>query len=142
MFEAPKFVSWSHQNRSQLIRIPSPDDKGTRMEYRSPDPSCNPYIVFSLLIYAGLSGIEKNLKLSKPVNVDFNVSAYSEKDFLPLPKNMLEAINEAKTSDFVKENLGKEFVESFINLKMKEWNEFSNCNNEDDFFDINYFRRL
>lgn len=142
MFEAPKFVSWSHQNRSQLIRIPSPDDKGTRMEYRSPDPSCNPYIVFSLLIYAGLSGIEKNLKLSKPVNVDFNVSAYSEKDFLPLPKNMLEAINEAKISDFVKENLGKEFVESFINLKMKEWNEFSNCNNEDDFFDINYFRRL
>ena len=94
------------------------------------------------MIYAGLSGIEKNLKLSKPVNVDFNVSAYSEKDFLPLPKNMLEAINEAKTSDFVKENLGKEFVESFINLKMKEWNEFSNCNNEDDFFDINYFRRL
>ena len=64
--EAPKYISWSHQNRSQLIRIPATTGEANRMELRSPDPSCNPYLAFALLLHAGLDGIEEQAKLPAP----------------------------------------------------------------------------
>ena len=67
-FEAPKYVTWSHQNRSQLIRIPASTDEHVRMELRSADPSCNPYLAFALLIHAGLDGIENGEALAPPCN--------------------------------------------------------------------------
>jgi len=65
---APKYVTWSPQNRSQLIRIPAANGKYSRIELRSSDPSCNPYLVFALLIYAGLDGIKNKSELDKPAN--------------------------------------------------------------------------
>ncbi len=69
-FEAPKYISWSHQNRSQLIRIPAAQGEKARMELRSPDPSCNPYVVFALLIWAGLEGIVQQKPLGAPLDLN------------------------------------------------------------------------
>ena len=68
--EAPRYISWSHQNRSQLIRIPASSGESNRMELRSPDPACNPYLAFALLLHAGLDGIEKGEKLPEPCNLN------------------------------------------------------------------------
>ncbi len=68
--EAPKYITWSHENRSQLIRIPPATGQHARMELRSPDPACNPYVTLALLIYAGLEGIEEQKKLCPPTNLN------------------------------------------------------------------------
>ncbi|MCL2071872.1 MAG: glutamine synthetase family protein, partial [Oscillospiraceae bacterium] len=70
LFDAPKYISWSHQNRSQLIRIPAAVDEKARMELRSPDPSLNPYLAFAMIISAGLCGIENSMSLPPSVDAD------------------------------------------------------------------------
>ena len=73
--EAPKYVSWSRQNRSQLVRLPSATGEFCRLELRSPDPSCNPYLVIGLILAAGLDGIEKKMPLPAPVNRNLSTRA-------------------------------------------------------------------
>ena len=102
--EAPKYVSWSRQNRSQLVRLPSATGEFCRLELRSPDPSCNPYLVIGLILAAGLDGIEKKMPLPAPVNRNlFHKNAAEGLE--SLPESLREAITIAAQSDFIAKEL-------------------------------------
>lgn len=132
-FEAPRYVSWSHQNRSQLIRIPASKGSKARMELRSPDPSCNIYIALALIIYAGNEGIEKEMELPMPLDID----TYNENNILSdlkkLPSSISEAVEIAENSDFIKKVLPSSFICEFIKEKKKEINLYNSCNDKDSF---------
>lgn len=101
--KAPKYVTWSPENRSQLIRIPAEKGEYKRIELRSPDPCANPYIAYALLIYAGLDGIEKNLKPSEPLNVNLYTAGAEITDRLTnLPDTLAKARAAAANSEFIK----------------------------------------
>ncbi len=112
--KAPKFISWSSQNRSQLIRVPAAEGKIKRFELRSPDPSANPYLAFALLIYAGLYGIEHNIPL--PPATDINLyKANNEiiENQKLLPQSKAEAIKHALSSDFVTKHLPQQIIKIY-----------------------------
>ena len=112
--KAPKYVSWSEQNRSQLIRIPATRSKLRRIELRSPDPMANPYLAFALLIYAGLDGIERGLKPMEPLDVNlFKADSTITDKLKRLPQSIDEAIAYAAGSDFVKELLPEGYLEAY-----------------------------
>ena len=114
-FEAPKYVSWSHQNSSQLIRIPAAIGEKVRMELRSPDPSLNPYLAFALLISAGLDGIENQIPLPPAVDADLYTADESiTKSLTQLPNTLAQAVALAKSSDFVKGVLSEELLERYL----------------------------
>ncbi|MDR1831051.1 MAG: glutamine synthetase family protein [Candidatus Fibromonas sp.] len=114
-FEAPKYVSWSHQNSSQLIRIPAAIGEKVRMELRSPDPSLNPYLAFALLISAGLDGIENQIPLPPAVDADLYTADESiTKSLTQLPNALAQAVALAKSSDFVKGVLSEELLERYL----------------------------
>lgn len=116
-FEAPKYVSWSRQNRSQLIRIPAAIERLRRIELRSPDPACNQYTAFSLIVRAGLDGIEKKMKLQPADNIDlFNITAEEAKKFAELPSDFEEAKQAALSSEFVKSILPEVTLNAFKNF--------------------------
>lgn len=119
-FEAPKYLSWSHKNRAQLIRIPASTGEFSRMELRSADCTCNPYLAFTLLIEAGLEGIEKKRQLSKPIDGDI-YEVVKNKKMEALPKNLGEALNSMKNSSFVKTVLGDFMFDKFLMSKEEEW---------------------
>ncbi len=109
--KAPRYVSWSHENRSQLVRIPAAEGEYRRAELRSPDPTANPYLAFSLIIYAGLYGIEHKLSLCEPA--DINLFTADPKDlaaFEKLPMDYAEACALASSSDFVREHIPEEIL--------------------------------
>ena len=111
--KAPVYISWSPENRSQLIRIPAAKGR-RRIELRSPDPMCNPYIAYALIIRAGLEGIRRGAAPSEPVNenlytADESVTSKLEK----LPLSLPEALEAAKNSDFIKEHLPSAYIEAF-----------------------------
>lgn len=110
--EAPKFITWSRGNRSQLIRVPFADKAGRRIELRSPDPSCNPYIVFALLIEAGLEGIACGMPLPPPCDKNM----FKEKDgaYPALPDSLPRAAELARASAFVQKTLSRELTEKFL----------------------------
>ena len=116
-FEAPRFLTWSHQNRSQLIRIPAAEGDFSRMELRSPDPACNPYLAFALLIEAGMEGIEEALVL--PASTDRNLYEDGE-GLAALPDSLAQAVVLAKESDFVRRVLPEELLEKYLALKAEE----------------------
>ncbi len=126
-FEAPKYVSWSHQNRSQLIRIPAAIGERVRMELRSPDPSVNPYLAFALIIGAGLEGIEKELPLPASVDADlYNADEVLTKELTLLPDSLDAAIKLAEGSELVKRVIGAAMLEKYLTFKKEEaalWNE-------------------
>ena len=104
---APGYVSWSHENRSQLVRIPSAHGDGARMELRSPDPSVNPYLAFALILSAGLDGIEQKLPLEPPTNENLYTAPASLTAGLEhLPTSLGEAVAVAKESAFIRRVLG------------------------------------
>jgi len=139
-FEAPAYVSWSHQNRSQLIRIPAALGEKVRMELRSPDPSMNPYLSFALIIAAGLDGIESKMVLPPAVNSDLYTADESIlKKLTPLPPNMDEAIRLAENSSFVRNLLGDELVSKYLSIKKKEAEDFSAVSNKAEFYYKRYF---
>jgi glutamine synthetase len=122
--EAPVYVAWSAKNRSPLIRIPAARGEATRVELRCPDPACNPYLALATILAAGLDGIEK--KIDPPASTDTNIFEMSKKErvgngILCLPKNLKEAIDEAKKSEFVKQVLGSHVFDKFIMAKEEEW---------------------
>lgn len=116
--KAPRYVSWSEENRSQLIRIPAAQGEYRRAELRSPDSTANPYLAFALMIYAGLYGIENRLPLPEAAN--FNLYTADEKTlsgYETLPLSLKEAVSLAQSSDFVKQCLPQEVVQAYCNLK-------------------------
>ena len=112
--EAPTYISWSHQNRSQLIRIPATQGAKDRFELRSPDPEANPYLAFALLIYAGLEGIEKNMKLDEPVDRNlYDVETTSDLHLRRLPLTIEEAVSFARKSEFIHRYIPQEIVDCY-----------------------------
>lgn len=140
-FEAPKYVSWSHQNRSQLIRIPAAFGEKTRMELRSPDPSLNPYLAFALVMEAGLDGIENKRLLPDAVDEDlYTAGPEITSSLKPLPKSLAQAIALAKSSDFVKGVLGREVLERYISIKEAEAQAFATAQDKAEFYKGRYFQ--
>ena len=112
--KSPKYISWSEENRSQLIRIPAVLGNQKRIELRSPDPLANPYLVFALIIYASLEAVKNKTKL--PIPADFNIYKADKKDLSnikALPKSLDEAISLAKNSDFIKKYLPENLIEAY-----------------------------
>lgn len=114
--KAPSYISWSAENRSQLIRIPAAVGEFRRAELRSPDPLANPYLAFALLIYAALDGIINKRKLPKPANVNFyKASDEVKQNFKQLPLSLEQASEAATDSKFVKKRLPKLIVSAYCN---------------------------
>ncbi|MBR5967669.1 MAG: glutamine synthetase [Lachnospiraceae bacterium] len=111
--KAPKFISWSSENRSQLIRVPAARQT-PYMELRSPDPTANPYIAFTLLIYAGLEGISKKMELPESADINlFTAGPELTAKYKPLPANLKEAIAAAKKSSFLKKYLPESIIKAY-----------------------------
>lgn len=107
--KAPKFVTWSHENRSQLIRIPAAKGEYRRIELRSPDPSANPYLAYALLIWAGLDGVAKDMCPAPAVNLNLLAAPESEtREFDTLPGSLEEAVALANGSALVRRVLGED----------------------------------
>jgi glutamine synthetase len=129
-YEAPVYLSWARRNRSDLIRVPEyrpGREKATRLEYRSPDPACNPYLAFSVMLAAGLEGIEKGLEPPAPVeeNVyEMSVEERQKRGIGTLPASLLEAILLAEKSEVVRKALGDHVFEAFIQNKKIEWDQY------------------
>lgn len=141
LYEAPKYVSWSHQNRSQLVRIPAAIDERVRMELRSPDPSINPYIAFALILAAGLDGIESALPLPPAVDADLYTAAESvTKNLVLLPDNLDQAIRLARDSEIVKSVVGEELLAKYLAAKESEAAAFNAASDKAEFFRERYFR--
>ncbi len=129
-YEAPVYLTWAHRNRSDLIRIPRVppgNPEAARIEYRAPDPACNPYLAFSVMLAAGLEGIELDLQPPQPVNE--NVFAMTEErrhelGIGVLPGSLHEAISLAENSQLVRKALGDHVFASFIQNKRIEWESF------------------
>jgi glutamine synthetase len=121
VYEAPKYVSWSHRNRSQLIRIPAATGEKLRMELRSPDPSVNPYLAFALILAAGLEGVSQNTALPPETNVNLYTAPENITSGLDmLPQSLCEAIQIARSSEFVRSVVGDELLERYIKIKEAE----------------------
>ena len=126
-YGAPVYIAWSAKNRSPLIRVPSARGEGTRIEFRSPDPSSNPYLVLACLLLAGLEGIKDNLEPPKCIDRNiFNLSREERKreNIENLPESLHEAIAYMQKSDLVKEALGKNTFEYYIKAKEVEWDNY------------------
>ncbi len=129
-YEAPVYISWAVRNRADLIRIPEYKpgrETATRVEYRSPDPACNPYLVFSVMLAAGLEGIEKGLEPPEPV--EENVYEFSEEQrkrrgIKTLPSSLEEAIALTEKSALVREALGDHLFHAFIKNKKVEYDQY------------------
>ncbi|MCP4852836.1 MAG: glutamine synthetase, partial [Actinomycetia bacterium] len=129
-YEAPRYVSWARNNRSALVRVPIPKPgkvDSTRVEYRALDPACNPYLAFSVLLAAGLRGIENDLELSPEAAVNLYDLSRDEQRELgvdSLPDNLNEALDEMEASELVREALGDHIFEWFLRNKRAEWSEY------------------
>jgi len=130
-YEAPVYLSWARRNRSDLIRVPEyrpGREKATRIEFRSPDPACNPYLAFSVMLVAGLEGIEKGLEPPKPVeeNVyEMTEQERQERGIGTLPASLLEAIMLTENSELVRKALGEHVFAAFVKNKRIEWENYS-----------------
>ena len=112
--KAPQYISWSSENRSQLIRIPAASGEYRRAELRSPDPLANPYIAYALLIYAGLNGIQKQLELPAPSDVNlFTADAETLAKYQTLPRSLAEARKRARDSAFIQNHLPASLIHYF-----------------------------
>ena len=129
-YEAPVYVSWARNNRSALVRVPHakegrPDP--TRIEYRSPDPACNPYLMFAVVLAAGLRGIEKGYEL--PPEAETNLFAMTDAErasvgIESLPGSLAEALDEMEGSSLVADTLGEHVFEWFLRNKRAEWADY------------------
>ena len=129
-YEAPVYISWARRNRSALIRIPMykpGKEKATRIELRSPDPACNPYLAFACMLRAGLEGIKKGYSLPEPIEKDIFHMTEEERKSLgidSLPGSLGEAISYAEKSDLLKDTLGEHIFNELIKNKKLEWDEY------------------
>jgi len=129
-YEAPVYISWARRNRSALVRVPMykpGKEKATRIELRCPDPACNPYLAFAVMLAAGLKGVEKGYQLAAPVEED--IFEMSEKERIEhgiesLPGSLAEAIQLTEKSELVRETLGDHIFDKFIENKKIEWDQY------------------
>jgi len=129
-FEAPVYVTWAAMNRSALLRVPKwfkTKQEAARIELRCPDPSCNPYLAFAVMLKAGLDGIKN--KLEPPEAVEENIyqlddESLANKNIAVLPTSLLEALDALKKDELMQEVLGEHLFERYIDVKTKEWDEF------------------
>ena len=126
-FEAPVHISWARNNRSGLIRVPIAkrgNPSATRIEYRSPDPACNPYLAFSVVLAAGLKGITEGYEL--PVEADANLFEMDDQQLAQLgidtlPQSLSDSLKVMEKSELVREALGEHIFEWFLRNKRSEW---------------------
>jgi glutamine synthetase len=129
-YEAPVYICWAQINRSALIRIPrySPGrEQSTRLELRCPDPSCNPYLAFAVMLHAGLDGMKRGMKPPKPVEEDvyeFDQAKLNEYKIDMLPFSIARAVEELKKDEVVKQALGKHAFEHFVAAKTSEFDDY------------------
>jgi glutamine synthetase len=129
-FEAPVDVCWARRNRSALVRVPGdrPDDeRAARIEYRAPDPACNPYLALAVIVAAGLDGVRRELEPPAEVTGDLSAMSGAERrasGIASLPDSLEEAIREMEGSDLVAEALGEHVFEWFIRNKREEWEAY------------------
>jgi glutamine synthetase len=129
-YEAPVYICWARRNRSALVRVPlykPGKEKATRIELRSPDPACNPYLAFSCMLNAGLTGIEKGYKLPEPTEIDVYHLSEEERAKMgigELPGSLIEAIEIAEKSKLLKETLGEHIFNELIMSKKTEWDNY------------------
>ncbi len=126
-YEAPVYLAWSLANRSALLRVPAKRGNATRVELRSPDPSCNPYLAFATILGACLDGVKN--KIVPPNQVDANIFALTpqerkKKKIDSLPGSLAEALSLMEKSAVVKESLGEHVYNEFVTAKTKEWDSF------------------
>ncbi len=129
-YEAPVYLSWARRNRADLVRVPEykpGKEEAVRVEFRSPDPACNPYLTFSVMLAAGLEGIEKEYEVPEPVeeNVyDMSEEERQRRGIGTLPANLLEAIHLIEKSELVRKALGDHVFYGFIENKKIEWDQY------------------
>jgi len=129
-FEAPVYVTWAAMNRSALLRVPKwfkAKQEAARIELRCPDPTCNPYLAFAVMLRAGLDGIKNNLQPPEPVEeniYELDSESLVQKNIDLLPTSLAEALDALKKDKILQETLGKHLYERYIDIKTREWNEF------------------
>ncbi|AZH27090.1 type I glutamate--ammonia ligase [Haloplanus aerogenes] len=127
-YEAPVYVAWSDRNRSALIRKPAARvPAASRIELRSPDPSCNPYLAFAAMIHAGLEGIEEEMESDDPVReniYEFDEAKREEYGITTLPSNLGEAVEAFENDETIKSAMGEHVAEKFVEAKSQEFGEY------------------
>jgi len=129
-FEAPVYITWAAMNRSALLRVPKwfkTKQEAARIELRCPDPSCNPYLAFAVMLKAGLDGIKNNLEPPEPVEENIYTlddESLANKNIDVLPTSLWEALDELKKDKLMQDVLGEHLFERYIDVKTKEWDEF------------------
>ena len=129
-YEAPVYITWARRNRSTLVRVPmyKPNkEKATRVEFRSPDTACNPYLAFSVMLAAGLAGIKNKYELPPPTEKDvyrLSDEERAKEGIETLPGSLIEAITLTEKSELVREALGDHIFNNFITSKLVEWNRY------------------
>jgi len=129
-YEAPVYITWARRNRADLIRIPEYQpgrEEATRLEFRSPDPACNPYLAFSVILSAGLEGIEKEYEPPSPVekNVfEMTEQERQEQGIFTLPGSLHEAIQLTESSELVRKALGEHVFSTFIQNRKVDWDRY------------------
>jgi glutamine synthetase len=129
-YEAPVYLSWARRNRADLIRVPEYKpgrEQATRIEFRSPDPACNPYLAFSVMLAAGLEGIEKGYEPPKPVEENVYKMTDEERkkrNITTLPASLDDAIQLCEKSQLVRKALGEHVFHAFIENKKIEWDQY------------------
>lgn len=128
--EAPSYVSWGHNNRSALVRVPlyKPNKmQSARIEYRGLDSASNPYLAYAVILAAGLKGIENEYPLMPAVTEDLAAMTNAERramGYNPLPASLREAINITEESEFMAEVLGEQVFEQFLRNKRADWDQY------------------
>jgi glutamine synthetase len=131
-YEAPVYISWARVNRGALIRVPHSGPGANqrytaRVELRCPDPSCNPYLAFAVMLKAGLDGIKRRLPLPEPVEesiFQFDPNELQRRSIETLPSTMDEALDELRKDEVIQEALGEVIYENFMEAKQAEWSEY------------------
>ncbi len=126
-YEAPVYIAWSGANRSSLIRIPAARGMSTRIELRSPDPSCNPYLSFAVILMAGLDGVENQIDPDEPTTLNLFHMSDEERNNLgieSLPGSLKEALDYLETDSIIKDALGEHVYADFMRLGRAEWDAY------------------
>jgi glutamine synthetase len=127
-YEAPVYISWANRNRSAFVRVPAGRGMKTRVELRNPDPAGNPYLQFTVMLAAGLKGIEDKIEPPEPVEKDIYHMDTEEREALgvgTLPENLGQALDYMKKSTLVREAFGEHLFSHFLYIKSKEWDEYN-----------------
>jgi glutamine synthetase len=126
-YEAPVYIAWSGANRSSMIRIPAARGPSTRVELRSPDPSCNPYLSFAVILMAGLEGVENKIDPGEPTTLNlFHLNDKERKahGIESLPGSLKDALDNLENDSVVRNALGEHVYEDFMRLGRAEWDAY------------------